>query len=281
MSWEDIARKDFQDAVRSLLLVGLTGLLILLVAGLALIPWLLADDAPGYEQALGFVFSPISFLVPIIGLIVGYRAIVGERESGAIRFLLGLPNTRLDVIVGKTVGRAAVVAVPIVLGFLAGAIVVFALYEGFSIVDYLGLFVFSVLLGLIYVALAVGVSASVSSRAKAVGGAVGVYVLLDVIWSNIPAVIYFALERSLPDFTALPAWYVFLERLGPSQSLNAVVADTVGFVGAGEVDMTTGGRIAGEVPFYLGTWVSALLVLFWILAPLALGYHRFSRATLG
>ncbi len=281
MSWEDIARKDFQDAVRSLLLAGLTGLLILLVAGLALIPWILADDTPGYEQALGFVFSPIGFLVPIIGLIVGYQAIVGERESGSIRFLLGLPNTRLDVIVGKTVGRAAVVAVPIALGFLAGAVVVLALYAGFSILDYLGLFVFSVVLGLIYVALAVGVSASVSSRAKAVGGVVGVYVLFDVLWSNIPAVIYFALERSLPDFTALPAWYVFFERLGPSQALNAVVADTVGFVGAGQVDMTTAGRIAGEVPFYLGTWVSALVVGFWILAPLAFGYYRFSRATLG
>ncbi len=281
MSWADIARKDFEDAIRSLLLAGLTALLVLLVGGLSVIPLLLADETPTYDAALGFLFSPVSFLIPIIGLIVGYQAIVGERESGTIRFLLGLPNSRLDVILGKTIGRTAVVAVPTTLGFVAGAIVILALYEGFSVQDMVGMFVFSLLMGLVYVAIAIGVSASVASRAKAVGAVVGVYVIFDMVWPNIPFAIYFALERQLPEFNALPPWFVFVERLSPSQALNAIVADIVGFVSPGELEMTTAGRIAGEIPFYVETWVAGLVVIGWIVVPLAVGYYRFSRATIG
>lgn len=281
--WLAIAKKDFADAARAKLLWALTALLILLVAGVSAIPYLTSTGpTPGFDDALLFLFQPIGTLVPIIGLIVGYQAITAERESGSIRFLLGLPFTRLDVVLGKVAGRAGVVALPTIVGFLVGGIVIAALYDGFDVVDYLGLFLFSLLMGLVYVAIAVGVSASVGSRGKAVAGVLGIYVLFDFIWAFVPSAVYWVFHREVPLFTGepVPGWYLLIERLSPGQALTVIALDLVDFVGTGDVDLTTAGRIAGDVPFYLETWVAWVIVAAWIVVPVAIGYARFNRAVI-
>lgn len=284
-NWVAIARKDFADAARSKMLWALTALLLLLVAGVSSIPYLLHDQgpAPVFDDALLFLFQPIALLVPIIGLIVGYQAITAERETGSIRFLLGLPFTRLDVVIGKVVGRAGVVAVPTTIAFLLGGVVIAALYDGFAAVDYLGLFIFSLLMGLVYVAIAVGVSASVGSRAKAVAGVLGIFVIFDFLWQFVPTAIYWLfVERSLPLFTGepLPGWFLLVERLSPGQALTVIALDLVDFFGAEDVDLTAAGRIAGEVPFYLENWSAWVIVALWIIVPVGIGYYRFKRAVI-
>lgn len=281
-NWIAIARKDFADAARAKILWTLTALLILLVAGVSAIPYLLHSDgpAPEFADAVSFLFTPIGTLVPIIGLIVGYQAIVKERESGSIRFLLGLPFTRLEVLLGKVAGRAGVVALPTVIGFLVGSVVIAALYDGFVVADYLGLLAFSLIMGIVYVAIAVGVSASVNSRAKAVAGVLGIFVVFDFLWSFVPMAIYWFFEREVPLFTGepVPAWYLLVERLSPGQALAVIAYDLIDFVGPEDVDITTAGRIAGDVPFYLETWAAWVIVLAWIVVPLVIGYYRFKRA---
>lgn len=285
MSWVHVARKDFADASRSMVLWALTALLILLVAGVSSIPYLLHSDgpAPMFEDAIGFLFQPIGLLVPILGLVIGYQSIVSERESGTIRFLLGLPNTRRDVVVGKVLGRSAVVGVATLIGFLVGGIVIVVLYDGFAVVDYLGLLVFSLIMGLVYVAIAVGVSASVTSRAKAVAGVLGIFIIFDMLWQFIAMAIYWVLEGALPDIYGqgtLPAWFLLLERLSPGHALTAISLDLVTVIGFEDIELTAAGRVAGEVPFYLETWFAWVFVLAWILVPLAIGYLRFDRAIL-
>lgn len=281
MSWIHVASKDFADASRSMMLWALTVLLVLLVAGVSAIPYLLADGTtPPFEEALSFLFTPIALLVPIIGLVVGYQAIVSERESGSIRFLLGLPNTRRDVVLGKVIGRAGVVAVPILIGFLVGAVVIGALYDGFIVADYLGLLVFSLIMGLVYVSVAVGISASVSSRAKALAGVLGFFVLFDFLWEFVTMAIYWVIEGSLPGFDGLPAWYLFILRLSPGQALSAIALTLIEIAGAGDLDLTAAGRVAGEVPFYLENWFAWIIVVLWIIVPVSLGYLRFKNAIL-
>ena len=282
MTWVHVARKDFEDASRSLLLWALTGLLILLVAGLSTIPYLLADGGttPEFQAGLAFLFSPIGLLIPIIGLVVGYRSIVSERESGTIRFLLGLPNTRRDVLVGKVLGRAGVVGVPTVIGFAVGALVLVFLYDGFQASAYIGVFLFSLVMGLVYVAIAVGISASVSTRAKALGVVISFYAIFDYLWGMFPMAIYWLLENELPVFDSLPAWYLLLERLSPSEALNVIALTLVDFAGTDDFDLTAAGRVAGEVPFYLENWFAWVIVGLWVVVPLGIGYLRFSRASL-
>lgn len=282
MTWVRVARKDFADASRSRLLWALVGLLVLSVGGLVAVPYLVADDptTPTFEDGMSSLYVPIGTLVPIIALVVGYRSVVGERASGTIRVLLGLPITRRDVILGKVVGRAAVVAVPTVVGFGAAAIVAAVVYEGFDTFAYLTLFGYTLFLGLLYVAIAVGISASVNSRAKALAVAVGFYVTSEVLWDFVPMSLYWVLEREFPDFDALPAWYVFVDRLSPDESLNVVLVTLADFLAPEGYDPTAEGRIAGEAPFFVETWFVPVIVGLWVAVPLAVGYLRFRRATL-
>lgn len=282
MSWSHIARKDFADAGRSLTLWVVTGLLVVLVAGMVAIPSLLSAEEP-FADALYFLFSAVGLLIPIIGLLLGYNAVVGERESGSIRFLLGLPNTRRDVVWGKLLGRTGVIVAASVVAFAVGAGVIAWLYEGFVVSDYLVLLAFTVVMGVVYLSIAVGVSASVSSRGKAIAGVLGVFVLFDVVWQSIPSGIYYLLEGSWPTLYGegtLPAWFVLVERLSPGQALSAVAITIVDVIDTAEIDLTAAGRVAGEIPFYLETWFAGVIVVAWIAVPVAIGYARFSRAVL-
>jgi len=65
-----------------------------------------------------------------MALIAAYLAIAGERESGSLKLLLGLPPSRGEVLVGKFLGRSGVVAIGLVLGFLVSGVVTVAIYGG-------------------------------------------------------------------------------------------------------------------------------------------------------
>jgi ABC-2 type transport system permease protein len=44
--------------------------------------------------------------------------------------------------------------------------------------------------------------------------------------------------------------------------------------------MALGGALGGPVPFYLTGWASVVVLLAWLVVPLALGYRSFARADL-
>lgn len=130
MSAIAVAKKDFQDAVRSRGLIALTVIFVLFTVGGAYVGTQVAgvfgDEAGDTLDLVYALQSPASFLVPIIALLIGYGAVAGERERGSLKFLLGLPHTRWDVVFGKIVGRSAVVTVSILVGFAAGFVAIFA-----------------------------------------------------------------------------------------------------------------------------------------------------------
>src|SRR6056297_857844 len=127
MSWLAIARKDFRDARRAKILWGATGIFLFFYAVLLLTAS--QGGQSGSEAATdatgGLIFAG-AFLLPLVIISMGYLAIAGEREAGSIKYLLGLPNSRREVLVGKFVGRSALAltAVGIALAVGAGMLVV-------------------------------------------------------------------------------------------------------------------------------------------------------------
>ncbi|MDZ7850465.1 MAG: ABC transporter permease subunit [Halodesulfurarchaeum sp.] len=79
-------------------------------------------------SAIGAASQFAAMLVPIMALIAGYLAIAGERESGSLKILLGLPPSRGEVLAGKFLGRAAVVGIGVAAGFAISGVVTAALY---------------------------------------------------------------------------------------------------------------------------------------------------------
>lgn len=279
--WLAVARKDFADAARSKMLWALSALMILFVGIATYVPRILSEDA-AIEDALSFMLSPMLLLIPILGLIVGYMSIVGERDSGSIRALLGLPIVRGEVVLGKFVGRTGVLALPIVVGFLVGTAVAVALYGGLPGQSYVGLVAVALLVGVFYVALAVGISASVASRGKAMALAVGSVIVFEYLWNVIAMGVYYLLNGEMPIMTDLPNWYRFFLRLAPTQAIGTFLTaifeypDAMSFTG---LPAPIEAEYANSA-FYLQEWFSGIPALLWIAVPLAIGYYRFERATI-
>ena len=198
MTWQAVARKDFQDAIRSWWLWGLTLVLVFTIGGISLLwGWLLRNEEGVTSDSLFGVFADMGFLgqysftgflgfmLALIAIVTAYSAIIDERESGTLKVLLSLPHSRQDVIAGKLVGRSAVVVAPL-LGAFFVVMLMFAL-TGVSIVfeNLIPHILLTVLMAVAFVGLAIGISAWAASTRQATVATFGSYFVLVLLWGPV------------------------------------------------------------------------------------------------
>ncbi len=282
MSTIAVAKKDFRDGIRSWSLIGLSILFALFIASVVFYrveidPVGNGQGAPEMIRVLGSMFLPIYYLVPIVGTMVGYKAIVGERTSGSLKFLLGLPHTRRDVVFGKLLGRAGIVTVAVLVGFAVGGVVLSAFTTAFDAGDFLIFTAVTVLLGVTFVSIAIAFSATTESSSLAIGGAITLVLLFLILWALIThsLIPYAASELSLmdPSTPVPPDWLLFLERLNPTNAYVNAVSSVVFSANGTQQGMQ-------NQPFYLENWFGFVILAFWLVVPLGLAYIRFERADL-
>jgi len=269
VSWLVVARKDFEDSIRSRWLIGLTAVFVLLISAAAYFVRIEGGgemSANAILQVAGELF--VSTLVPLIALVVAYNAVTGERKSGSIKLLLSLPHSRADVVFGKVAGRSAALSTAIIVGFILPAIILaigpFTLEFG----AYLGYTLLVALLASVFVAIAVGWSAAAPSQRIALGGAIGLYFVFVPFWNSIQFRLQMAIA-SLPEWVPLTSETVgnLLFLLNPSSAYSGL----------------TGALLAGE--FMSGETASLQLsalsmLLFWLLAAPLVGLLVFERRDL-
>lgn len=224
-----------------------------------------------------------ALVVPLIALVAAYLSIAGERESGRIKFSLGVPVERSQFVLGKFAARSLVVAAGLVLSFAVGiaAAFVFVPEMEFAYGDYAAFVGLTLLYATAYVAVAVGISAATSSRSRAMGGAIGFFFLFNIVWNFLPVsphqMLVFLLERLDQD----PADYEHLLELVFSLSPTGAYLNSIELVMPDRfVDMMGGATVASD-PFFVRPWFMLVLLALWTVVPLALGYWRFERADLG
>jgi len=182
-----IAGKEIQEALRNRWVLATT----LLLAALALSLTFLGSAPTGTvgAGALDVVVVSLSsltiFLVPLIALLISHDAIVGDIERGTLLLLLSYPVGRGQVLLGKFAGHLAILAFATVLGYGAAAVALAASgaeVDGASWVAFAAMVGSSILLGAAFVAIGYLVSALVQQRGMAAGIAVGVWLLLVLIY---------------------------------------------------------------------------------------------------
>ena len=298
MSSALIARKDFEDAVRSRMIWAVMGVFVFLMVVISA-----GAATNGLEDAEATEIIPLvanvggQLMIPILALLVGYMAIVGERQSGSLRVLFGLSHSRWNVFAGKLASRLGVIVIATVVACLVALGMVVALFDDFPARTLLAFSLLTVLLGTVFTAIAVAVSAVSSSRMQAMGGAIGSYVVFTLVWHPAMAGLHYLVEGSLPGYEA-PTWYFFLLRLNPFEAYTQVASELAdqfiwGIIGwQGTVEdvpenvfqepntLMLSERVSGDLPIYLQDWVAVPILLLWIAIPLAIGYWRFERADL-
>lgn len=276
MSWQDVARKDFQDASRSRTLWALSVIFVLLSG---LIVWGFGEILGGGDGAdilglVGALKSPVTLFISIVALLVGHKAIVGERESGSLKVLLSLPHSRLDVILGKLAGRTVVLWLAIALGFLTGTLVWFATVGSGSLVK-LALFgVLTLVFALSYMSVAVAISAATRTGSRATAIAIGVWLVFQFLWSLIILALRFVAGGFRLQAVLMqdqPGWAAFLESLNPASAYDTATTTLI-----------PGAQAAANLgdSLFVTPWWALLILLIWIIGPTAFGYWRFAEADL-
>lgn len=279
MSTLAVAKKEFHDGIRSRVLAGLTVLFGVFMVGTAYYyteiapPEGIQGDADPQTIA---IMNPTIILLPIIGMMLGYKSISGERESGSLKFLLGLPHTRRDVVCGKLLGRSGIITVSVLVGFAIGGLVLYAFSDAFQIVDFAVLTGVSILLGVVFVSIAIAFSSAVRSSTLATAGAITLVLVFLFLWDVVLTLVgYVAQELSLIEAVqSPPAWFLFFATLNPT----AAYQRGVGFL----IDIGGGSLLSGpsDPPFYLEDWFGLVILAFWLVVPLGLAYLRFDRTDL-
>ena len=122
-----IARKELNGAVNSrwfwLWAAAFAGLAALLTS--VALPDSSVDGYVGFGRTAASLVSLVQIIVPMMGLTLGALSIAGQRETGALRFLLSHPITRTETFVGTYLGLAGALAVTTFGGFgLAGVVAI-------------------------------------------------------------------------------------------------------------------------------------------------------------
>lgn len=278
MSWTTVARKDFQDARRSRVLWALSAVFLVLAAGVAslyaFVPAVTADPEVSTVGLLGFLASPVTLFVAVASVVVCYKSVAGETESGSGKLLLSLPHTRRDIVLGKVVGRGLVLAIPVAIGLVVMLAVVFAGGVPFSPVNYAVFVVVTLFFTLAYVAVFVGVSASTPSTTRAATISVLLLVLFEIAWDIVPLGAWFVANGfQMPsaflagNLGARPDWVTFLSQVPPSGAYQNAIG---GFLSGS----------SGSEAFFLTNWFSLVVLTLWALVPLAIGSTRYQRTDL-
>ena len=276
MTWVVVARKEFDDAVRARVLWGIVAVIGILAGGLAVVTRFLPGVEPDPLTALGAASEFAAILVPILSLVAAYLAVAGERESGSVKVLLGLPPSRGEVLLGKFAGRSGVVAVGLTLGLAVAGAATAVAYGGLPLAKFVGLTALTVALGVVFVGIAVGISAAADRRSRAMSLSIAVYLAFVLLWDLLPQGLYLLLNGSPPG-PVVPAWFLALESLSPPGAYSTLVGVAL-TAGSGAPGVAA--RVGGELPVYLEPWFLLVVLALWAAVPLALGYRAFERADL-
>jgi len=181
-----LAHKEFRDGLRNKWVAGAT----LLLAGLAFALTFVGSTPTGMLDVKPLAVTVVSissltiFLIPLIAFLIGYDAIVGESERGCLLLMLTYPVSRVEIILGKFLGHAAILAFATLIGY--GAAGAAAASTGSTDAEswraFGGLLLSSILLGLAFLALAYLISVVVTERSTAAGLAVGLWLLFVIVF---------------------------------------------------------------------------------------------------
>lgn len=261
-----LASKEFWDRLRNRWVLAVT--VVLAVFALVIAYFGAAQQGTAgfrsIELTIASLVSLVIYLIPLIALLLGFDAIVGEREKGSLDLLLSMPITRLELLLGKYLGLAGALSFSTVAGFgLAGLLISFHL-DLSGLFHYAGFMLSSLLLGLAFLSLAVMLSVFATDRTRASGMAIALWFFFVLVFDLL---LLGGLVATSGQYGG--AIFPYLLMLNPAdiyRVLNVFSMD--------EVRTLYG--LSTVFPGALSNpWLLGGLMGLWIVAPLSIAYWRF------
>jgi len=281
MSTFTVAWDDFRNARRSQIVLAVIGVFTGLVSLIFFAEMNQFDDP---YRTLYDVMVFTMFVFPLFLAPLAYRSIAGDRISGTIKFVMGLPNRRREYFLGKLASRLGVAGAAVLLSLLVGFVISAATFTNFpDPVRFLKLAALSVLYVLSFVSLFVAISAATASRSRAMFGAIGAYFLLIPFWFGfLPLLNLGTILDATTGFLGVDLSQdtrAYINLISPATAYHQSTKTV--FSGLFEQYVPIAERYAKEDELYAETWFSVLVMLAWTVGSLTLGYLQFKRSELG
>ncbi len=261
-----IAAKEFRDRMRNRWVLAVA--LVFTVFSLVIAYFGGAQQGQvgfrSIEFTIASLVSLVIYLIPLIALLLGFDAIVGERERGSLDLLLSLPITRFELLLGKYLGLAAALTLSTLAGFGLVAVLLSRQMSWSGMYHYFGFMLSSVLLGLAFLSLAVLLSVLARDRTRASGLAIATWFFFVLVFDLL---LLGALVGTGGRFGGeVFAWLLLLNPADVFRILNVFSLD----------DVRTLYGLASIVPPTMGSPAAmGGVMLAWIIVPLGLANWRF------
>jgi Cu-processing system permease protein len=179
-----IAAKEFRDRIRNRWLVAVALIFSLFALAIAYFGGAQQGEVGfhGIDVTVASLVSLVIYLVPLIALMLGYDAIVGEKERGSLELLLSMPITRFEILLGKYLGLAAALASSTAIGFGAGLLPLLNRLDANDLYQYAGFVLSAILMGMAFLSLSLLISVIALDRVRASGVAIALWFFFVLIF---------------------------------------------------------------------------------------------------
>ncbi|ELY31513.1 MoxR-like ATPase [Halogeometricum borinquense DSM 11551] len=217
-------------------------------------------------------FHSFVFLIPIVGLLLGYATIVNLRTKGQIRTMLSLPCSRQEILLGMSLGRIAVFVLALVVALAVGWIGITNNFETASVWSYLAFSASTVAYGLAWLSIGIALSVSFSTARRV--SMVVTFVIVNVfvgLQSYILGLVGVFPSGMILDPTQA---YLVLVAAPHEEMIPKLYQIAVGQVDSfGQGFMSTG-MVSLDPPVYFSWPIAGLVLLLWIVCPLLYAWKR-------
>ncbi len=269
-----VAKKEIMDNIRNKWIILVSVMFALLTIVVSYFGSLQSQGWQDLGLTISGMASLVTFLVPIIALMLAYATIIGEIERGSMNSLLSLSIKRYEIVIGKFLGLGGVLCFTILIGFGTAGLIIAANVPNVDYVDY-GVFIgATMLLGLVFLSIALCFSTVFNKRSTAMGGAIFLWFLFNLI---LP-IVFFGLLMTSIDINQIieeqamiaPDWYHVLNLLNPTSVYSSILTSAIG-----PISSTTAGIIPPPSWYSAGALVGVLFL--WIFIFFIVGLWRFQR----
>lgn len=264
-----VAKKEIADAVRSKwfwLWAGAFAVLAAILAATAL-PGSQVAGYGSFGRTAASLVALAQIIIPLMGLTLGAYSLAGQKETGALRFLLSHPISRTEAFWGTYIGLAVALFATVFGGFgIAG---VLTSIQGGS-ADAASFVRIAILSWALAIAM-LGVGLLISTFTKSGSAAIGtsIFVWLGLVFLGDLGVMGTAVATNLPVST------LFISAVfNPVEAFR--LAALTAFDGSLDV-LGPAGQYAVDT---FGSGLDALLlgvVALWVVVPTTVAWFRFSR----
>jgi Cu-processing system permease protein len=234
--------------------------------GLALLLINTQNFVQGYSSTTGTMLNLILYLLPLMTLLLGSFSLTAEKEEGSWQLLSTYPISTASFVTGKYMGLAVVLLTIISLGYGLTGVIGALVGKSFDFTTYNMFFIFSAMLILLFLAIAILIGTVAKNRWQALTFCVGIWFFATIGWPTI----LIALLGLLPYLWIKPA-LVCLTFFNPAELVRLFVIVKLG-----------GGSILGPEYYQWVRWIhhaSGTIIFLWI-CGLWIGFSVYLAVTI-